>query len=125
MLGLPLWVWLFVLPSALCLICLFAPSLMRPILRPVWAILDRIYVGSGVIAACFMVVILVLIVCQMIARWIGVQFAGSTEFAGYAMAATSFRFANPCFSHTQNSNLAKTVLDRRVLESSRVSFPSF
>ena len=31
-----------------------------------------------------------LIVCQMTARWTGLTFEGSTEFAGYAMAATSF-----------------------------------
>ena len=33
---------------------------------------------------------LVLIVLQMAARWSGITFEGSTEFAGYAMAATSF-----------------------------------
>ena len=31
-----------------------------------------------------------LIVAQMGARWAGITFEGSTEFAGYAMAATSF-----------------------------------
>ena len=34
--------------------------------------------------------ILLLIVAQMIARWSNVSFPGSTEFAGYAMACTSF-----------------------------------
>ena len=41
-------------------------------------------------SACFMVSILLIIVVQMIARWTGFTFEGSTEFAGYAMAATSF-----------------------------------
>jgi len=36
------------------------------------------------------VLILLLIVAQMIARWTGLTFPGSTEYAGYAMAATSF-----------------------------------
>ena len=38
----------------------------------------------------FMVLILVIIIFQMMARWTGVTFEGSTEFAGYAMAATYF-----------------------------------
>ena len=37
-----------------------------------------------------MVIILLLIVAQMISRWSGLTFPGSTEYAGYAMAATSF-----------------------------------
>ena len=37
-----------------------------------------------------MVTILLLIIAQMAARWTGITFEGSTEFAGYAMAATSF-----------------------------------
>ena len=89
-LGLPLWVWLFVMPSALAVGCHFAKARLGPVLRPVWRILDSIYVASGVVAACFMVTILLLIVAQMIARWSGVSFPGSTEFAGYAMACTSF-----------------------------------
>ncbi len=37
-----------------------------------------------------MVMILLIIVAQMVARWTGNSFQGSTEYAGYAMAATSF-----------------------------------
>ena len=88
--GLPLWVWLFVAPSVIAALCLIAgPRLERP-LRPVWRVLDGVYVASGVIAAVFMVTILALIVAQMIARWTGFALPGTTEFAGYAMAATSF-----------------------------------
>jgi TRAP-type C4-dicarboxylate transport system permease small subunit len=36
------------------------------------------------------VMILSLIVAQMVARWTGYALPGTTEFAGYAMAATSF-----------------------------------
>ncbi|EBA15692.1 hypothetical protein RSK20926_13714 [Roseobacter sp. SK209-2-6] len=53
-------------------------------------VLDRIYLTSGVVAAGFMVTILLLIVGQMVARWSNLTFPGSTEYAGYAMAATSF-----------------------------------
>lgn len=89
-LGLPLWVWLFVFPTILCLLVLMKPQPMARVLAPIWSILDRVYKGFGVLAACFLVTILLLIVAQMIARWTGIQFSGSTEFAGYAMAATSF-----------------------------------
>ena len=89
-LGLPLWVWLFVFPTMIAVIAVTNRDLARRVLAPVWRVLDRIYFGAGVVAAVFMISILVLIVGQMIARWSGVTFPGSTEYAGYAMAATSF-----------------------------------
>jgi TRAP-type C4-dicarboxylate transport system permease small subunit len=88
--GLPLWVWLFVLPAVLVLLCALRPRAAQRFLGPVWALLDRIYLLGGAIAATFLVMILVIIVLQMIARWSNIAFPGSTEFAGYAMAATSF-----------------------------------
>lgn len=89
-LGLPLWFWLFILPTALVVFCLVKPETARRILAPIWRILDRIYLAAGVVAAGFMVLILLLIILQMIARWASITFPGSTEYAGYAMAATSF-----------------------------------
>ena len=89
-LGLPLWVWLFVFPALLAGGCLVRPVAARRVLSPVWRVLDRVYVFAGVIAAFFMLLILLLIVAQMISRWSGITFHGSTEYAGYAMAATSF-----------------------------------
>lgn len=89
-LGLPLWFWLFIIPSAIALFCAFSRDRATAILTPVWRSLDRVYVASGIVAAFFMVLILLLIVAQMIARWSGLTFPGSTEYAGYAMAATSF-----------------------------------
>jgi len=89
-LGLPLWVWVFVLPSLLALICSFAPAPMRPVMRPLWRLLDGVYLLAGIMAAMFMMTILALILGGMIARWANVAFPGSTEFAGYAMACTSF-----------------------------------
>lgn len=88
--GLPLWAWLFVFPTAFVFLCRLFPLKAKRILTPLWAILDKIYLTSGIIAAMFMVIILLLIIAQMIARWSSVPFQGSTEFAGYAMAATSF-----------------------------------
>ena len=89
-LGLPLWVWLFVMPAAFAALARMQRRRMRPVLEHVWAVLDRVYLASGVLAAMFMMTILILIVLQMSARWSGITFEGSTEFAGYAMAATSF-----------------------------------
>ena len=88
--GLPLWIWLFVLPSVFGVICLIAGSRLEKILMPVWRVLDILYLASGIISACFMVGLLLLIVAQMIARWTSIALPGTTEFAGYAMAATSF-----------------------------------
>lgn len=90
LLSLPLWVWLFVFPSLFAVLCLVAGQRLKPILKPVWRVLDGVYFASGVIAAVFMVTILLLIVAQMVARWTSVAIPGSTDFAGYAMAATSF-----------------------------------
>lgn len=57
--------------------------------------LDALYQASGVIAACCLVSILVLIVLQMLARWTGEVAPGIPEYAGYFMAAASFlAFAN-------------------------------
>jgi len=53
-------------------------------------VLNGLYQGCGAIAALFLLGILFIIVAQMIARWIGVQFPGSTNYAGYFMAAASF-----------------------------------
>ena len=107
-LGLPLWFWLFILPSLLAAFCLFRREQAKRILKPVWAILDRVYIGAGIVAAVFMVAILLLIVAQMISRWAGITFPGSTEYAGYAMAATSF-FA---FAHalTRGAHIRVSIL---------------
>lgn len=89
-LGLPLWVWLFVFPTIIVIASGLAPRRMEPVLAPLWRLLDRIYVAAGLIAGVGMITILLLIVAQMLARWSSVSFPGSTDFAGYAMAATSF-----------------------------------
>ena len=97
-LGLPLWFWLFILPSIIVAVCLVFPNLSKRVLTPIWRGLDKVYLASGVVAAISMVTILLIIVGQMISRWSGLTFQGSTDYAGYAMAATSF-FA---FAHALN-----------------------
>ena len=60
--------------------------------------LDRLYDLAGGLAALCLVALLIIICLQMIARWSGVIFLGSTAYAGYCMAAASF-FA---LAHTLN-----------------------
>ena len=60
--------------------------------------LDGLYFVCGMFAAFCLVVILILIVLQMAARWTGEMFPGAPDYAGYFMAAASF-FA---FAYTLN-----------------------
>ena len=53
-------------------------------------LLDRLYLYSGILAAICLVCILLLIVMQMLARWTGEMLPGTTDYAGYFMAASSF-----------------------------------
>ncbi len=106
-LGLPLWVWVFVFPTFLAAFCLFKREAAGRLLRPVWRFLDKVYHTSGLVAAGFMVLILLLILAQMIARWSSVTFAGGTEYAGYAMAATSF-FAL-CHALTKGAHIRVSI----------------
>ena len=52
--------------------------------------LDGLYFTGGMIGAGFLLLILLIIVAQMIARWTGHVLPGSTAYAGYCMAAASF-----------------------------------
>ena len=106
--GLPLWVWLFVLPSVIGIICLIAGPRIERLLRPIWRVLDGVYIASGAIAGFFMVMILTLIVVGMVARWTSIAVPGTTEFAGYAMAATSF-FAL-CHALTRGAHIRVSII---------------
>jgi TRAP-type C4-dicarboxylate transport system permease small subunit len=106
--GLPLWVWLFVLPSLIAVVCPIAGPRLERILRPIWRVLDRVYLVSGAISGFFMVMILTLIVLGMIARWLSIAVPGTTEFAGYAMAATSF-FAL-CYALTRGAHIRVSII---------------
>ena len=58
--------------------------------HPLRSLLDRIYKISGYIAAVFLLTLITIISLQMIARWTGNVFPGSTDYAGYCMAGASF-----------------------------------
>ncbi len=63
---------------------------MRAVGRVLRRMLDALYFAGGVIAALFMIAILVIIVLQMVARWTGEIFPGGPDYAGYCMAGASF-----------------------------------
>lgn len=52
--------------------------------------LDGLYRSCGFIAALFLIAVLLIILAQIITRWLGIQFPGSSSYAGYAMAGASF-----------------------------------
>ncbi|MEZ5934194.1 MAG: TRAP transporter small permease [Alphaproteobacteria bacterium] len=58
--------------------------------RTLRRVLDRLYDAAGALAAVCLLALLIIICLQMIARWSGVIFLGSTAYAGYCMAAASF-----------------------------------
>ena len=60
--------------------------------------LDGLYMLAGAISAIFLVAILVIIVLQVAARMLGIHFPGSSDYAGYMMAAASFM----AFAYTLN-----------------------
>ena len=66
--------------------------------RRICSFLDALYIGGGVLAALFLIAILLLIVVQMLARWTGLVFSGAPNYAGYCMAAASFL----AFAHALN-----------------------
>ncbi|WP_163263946.1 TRAP transporter small permease [Chelativorans alearense] len=87
------------------------PTAARAIRRS----LDAVYDGAGALAALCLLAILVVISTQVVARWAGIPFPGSSEYAGYLMAAASFL----AFAHTLNRgahirvNLFLTALGER------------
>lgn len=77
--------------------------------------LDAVYDGAGALAALCLLALLVVISIQVVARWAGISFPGSNQYAGYLMAAASFL----AFAHALNRgahirvNLFLTALGER------------
>ncbi len=55
-------------------------------------LLDRLYDAAGALAAPALVALLLIIIilAQILTRWLDIAFPGGTEYAGYCMAAASF-----------------------------------
>ncbi len=83
--------------------------------------LDTLYRACGVIAAAFLVAVLLIILAQIGARWLGIQFPGSTAYAGYAMAGASFMALAYTLNHGAHIRVALLIgrltgMARRVAE---------
>jgi len=79
--------------------------------------LDGLYFSSGVLAALCLVAILLIIVLQMVSRWFSVPFPGSSEYAGYLMAASSFlafAYALNSGAHIRVSLLLNALGSRKI-----------
>ena len=63
------------------------------------ATLDHLYRLCGAVAGACLVALITVIVLQMAARWSGFTFPGSTDYAGYLMAAASFFALAYAFAH--------------------------
>lgn len=66
--------------------------------KPVRRALDTVYNSAGMVAAVCLVAILLVIVAQMVTRWMNVSVPGLSEYAGYLMASASFL----AFAHALN-----------------------
>ena len=84
-------------------------------------VLDGLYRFSGALAALGLIAIAVIILASIVTRWMGVFVPGLSEYAGYAMAASSFLALAYTFGHGGHIrvNLLLYVMKgaaRRVLE---------
>ncbi len=63
---------------------------MKALVQSMRPVLDKLYLASGVGASLFLIMILLLISAQMVARWSGAIITGAPDYTGYSMAAASF-----------------------------------
>lgn len=78
--------------------------------------MDRLYTFAGAVAAICLCALLTIIVAQMVARWSGISFPGSTAYAGYFMAASAFfafAYALNADSHIRVSIFLNALGERR------------
>jgi len=61
--------------------------------------LDRLYFGSGVLAAAALAAIAVLVLAQTVGRLAGVLVPSANELAGYCVAASAFLGLAPTLNH--------------------------
>lgn len=69
--------------------------------------LDVMYTTGGYIGALCLLTILLIIILQMSARWIGTVIPGSTAYAGYFMAGSSF--FSLAYALNKNAHIRVTI----------------
>jgi len=52
--------------------------------------LDKLYLGSGMLAGLFIILITLMILAQIVGRWFNVIIPSTEDFAGFFLAATTF-----------------------------------
>ncbi len=52
--------------------------------------LDKLYLGSGMLAGLFIILITLMILAQIVGRWFGFIIPSTEDFAGFFLAATTF-----------------------------------
>lgn len=53
-------------------------------------LLDNLYLGSGMLAGLFIVLITLMILAQIVGRWFNIIIPSTEDFAGFFLAATTF-----------------------------------
>ncbi len=53
-------------------------------------LLDMLYLGAGVLAGVFIILITLMILAQIVGRWFGIIIPSTEDFAGFFLAATTF-----------------------------------
>lgn len=61
--------------------------------------LDRLYLAAGALAGVFLALVGILVLLSIVTRLLGIYVAGITDYAGYAMAASSFLALAYTFRH--------------------------
>jgi len=54
------------------------------------SLLDRLYLGAGVVAGACIFLITLMILVQIVGRWFGVIIPSTEDFSGYLLAAATF-----------------------------------
>ena len=52
--------------------------------------LDKLYLGSGMLAGFFIILITFMILAQIVGRWFNIVIPSTEDFAGFFLAATTF-----------------------------------
>ena len=52
--------------------------------------LDKLYLGSGMLAGLFIILITLMILAQIVGRWFNIIIPSTEDFAGFFLAATTF-----------------------------------